>query len=106
MIMDYTTFLLLCATLVIIFLAFAVVIPRVRMERRARGVLAEHPDAERTSVYLPLRSTWAWAKQREIDAKVKEMGVRGWTFLRMGEVSALRSIGSWGGGVTLQFIRM
>jgi len=105
MIMDYTTFLLRCATLGIFF-AFAVVIPRVRMERRARGVLAEHPDAERTSVYLPLRSTWAWAKQREIDAKVKEMGARGWTFLRMGEVSPLRSIGSWGGGVTLQFIRV
>ena len=82
-----------------------VLLPRLRMERRARALLALHPGAERTSVYLRLRSTFAPQKQREIDIKVAEMQLKGWTFLRAREANPLRTICSWGGGLTLDFIR-
>ena len=57
-------------------------IPRVRMERRARALLAQHPSAEQTSVYLPFGSAWAGGKRREMEAKIAEMQASGWTFLR------------------------
>jgi hypothetical protein len=97
--------ILLVAVPAILLFVFFVVVPRLRMVRRARALLAEHPGAERTSVYLPLRSTWAWQKQREIDAKIAEMQPQGWIYLRAVEASPLRTIRSWGGGLTLQFIR-
>lgn len=78
---------------------------RVRMERRARKLLSQHPQAERTSVYLPFRSSWESGKQ-EMEAKISEMQSSGWTFLRAHEASPLRTLLSWGGGVTLQFIRV
>jgi len=78
---------------------------RIRMERRARMLLATHPGAERTSVYVPLHSAWSRGKRREMAAKIAEMQTCGWTFLRAAEASPLRSIRSWGGGVTLQFIK-
>jgi hypothetical protein len=94
--------------LVILAAAFLplVFIPRLRMERRARAFLAQHPGAEQTSVYLELHSTWAWGKRREIDAKIAEMQPHGWTFLRAKMASPLRTICSWGGGLTLHFIRV
>ena len=103
--MNYMTIIfLLCAISAFIFV-FAVVIPRFRMERRARALLAQHPGAEQTSVYLELHSTFAGSKQREIDAKIAEMQPQGWTFLRAMEASPLRTMRSWGGGLTLHFIR-
>lgn len=99
--------------LAILLVALPLVIPvvialpkRVRMERRARELLAQHPQAERTSVYLAFRSGWVTGKQREMDSKIAEMSSSGWTFLRAIEASPLRTICSWGGGVTLQFIRV
>jgi hypothetical protein len=103
--MDYITSILLCAIPVLVLFVFAVAVPRFRMERRARALLAEHPDAERTSVYLELHSTFAGGKQREIDAKIAEMQPQGWTFLRAMEASPFRTMFSWGGGLTLHFIR-
>ena len=92
------------AFLLVIVLVF--VLPRrIQMERRARALLAQHPHAERTSVYLALHSTWAGQKQREIDAKIEEMKAQGWTFLRGIEANPLRTICSWGGGLTLHFVR-
>jgi hypothetical protein len=101
----YITLILLCAIPAILLFVFFVVIPRFQMERRARALLAEHPGAEHTSVYLELHSTFAWDKKREIDAKIAEMQPQGWTFLRAMEASPLRTIRSWGGGLTLHFIR-
>jgi hypothetical protein len=109
--MNYTTSILLsillCAISAVLlsrsvstFLA-----PRLRMERRARALLAQNPNAEQTSVFLKLHSTFAWNKQREVDAKIAEMQPQGWTFLRLTAASPLRTIRPWGGGVTLQFIR-
>jgi hypothetical protein len=75
------------------------------MERRAAELLAQHPGAEQTSVYLELHSLFAWDKQRELDAKIAEMQPQGWTFLRAAAASPLRTIHSCGGGLTLHFIR-
>ena len=102
--MNYIPILLLCIIPVLLLIAL-VVIPRVRMERRARTLLAKHPAAEQTSVYLELHSTFAGGKQRAVDAKIAEMQPQGWIFLRAREVNPLRTLFSWGGGLTLQFIR-
>ena len=75
------------------------------MQRHARKILAKHPGAEQTSIYLELHSTFAGGKQREIDAKIAEMQPQGWTFLRAAEANPLRTLLSWGGGLTLYFIR-
>jgi hypothetical protein len=99
------TKILLCVIPAFLLYVFAVIVPRHRMERRARALLAQHPGAEQTSVYLALHSTWAWQKQQEIDAKIAEMNAQGWTLLRSMEASPLRTIRSWGGGLTLHFIR-
>lgn len=77
-----------------------------RMERQARVILGQHPGAEQTSVYLQLYSPFPWDKQREMDAKIAEMQRQGWTFFRASSGSFFRAIRSWGGGLTLHFIRM
>jgi hypothetical protein len=101
----YITLIILAAIPAILLFVFFVAVPRFRMERRARALLAQHPGAEQTSVYLELHSTFAGDKQREIDAKIAEMQPQGWTFLRAMEASPLRTLRSWGGGLTLHFIR-
>lgn len=102
--MNITTLILLKVVPVLFLVGFFVLVPRMRMVRRARALLARYPGAEQTSVYLELHSTFAWEKQREIDAKIAEMQPQGWTFLRAVEASPLRTIRSWGGGLTLRFI--
>lgn len=104
--MNYITALLLCAIPAFLPVLFAVIVPRLRMERRTRALLALHPGAEQTSLYLKLHSTFAWEKQREIDSKIAEMQPLGWTFLRATEANPLHTIRSWGGGLTLYFIRI
>jgi len=98
--------ILLMVVPVLVVVVFYVLVPRIRMERRARTLLAQHPGAEQTSVYLPFHSTFASGKRREMDAKIAEMRDSGWAFLRAVETSPLRTIRSWGGGLTLQFIRV
>lgn len=78
---------------------------RIPMERRARLLLSQFPDAERTSIYLPFRSAWPSVKRREMDDKIAEMEKAGWTFLRGAEASPLRTLRSWGGGIVLHFMR-
>jgi len=103
--MIYTVKILLFAIPAILLLVFAVGIPRYRTRQRVRALLAQHPGAEQTSVYLELHSTFPGGKQREIDAKIAEMQPQGWTFLRARAASPLRTMSSWGGGLTLHFIR-
>lgn len=100
-------FLSLLPSVLIAILGFVFffLIPRCRMERRARALLAQYSNAEQTSLYLKLNSWWAPGKQREIDSKIAEMKTHGWIFLRMCEANPLRTIRSLGGGVTLWFIR-
>jgi hypothetical protein len=80
-------------------------IRRFRMERRARVLLSQHPSAEQTSLCLQFYSPFPWDKQREMDAKIAEMDRQGWTFLRASSADFLRAMRSWGGAMTLQFIR-
>lgn len=100
----YSPFLLVFAVPAVAF-AVLVGVPRFRMEQRARALLARHPDAEHTSVYLELRSVLAVGKRREIHAEIAKMQQQGWTFLRMREASPSLTTRSWGGGLTLHFIR-
>jgi hypothetical protein len=102
--MNYIPILLLCAIPAFLLIVL-LIIPSIRMERRARGLLAQYPTAEQTSVYLELHSTFAGGKQREIDAKIAELQPQGWIFLRAREASPLRTLFLWGGGLTLHFIR-
>ena len=102
--MSIPLLLLFAATPLVVALLF--VLPRrIQMRRRARALLAQHPHADQTAVYLAFRSGWWTSKQREMDAKIAEMASAGWTFLRAAEASPLRTICSWGGGLTLHFIR-
>jgi hypothetical protein len=100
----HTTSFLIILVPVLLAVPF-VLIPRRRMEQRARALLAQHPNAELTSIYLAFRSGWT-GKRAEMDAKIAEMARGGWTFLRASEASPLRTIRSWGGGLTLHFIRV
>ena len=81
-----------------------VMLPRFRMERRARELLAKNPGAQRTSLYVAFRAGGA-GKRAEFDAKIAGMASEGWTFLRACEANPLRTIRSWGGGLTMHFIR-
>jgi hypothetical protein len=56
-------------------------------------------------IYLEFSSGWT-GKRAEMDAKIAEMARAGWTFLRATEASPLRTLRSWGGGLTLHFIRV
>ena len=99
----YTTAFLLILVPILSVVPF-VLIPRRRMEQRARALLAQHPNAARTSVYLEFRSGWA-GKRGEMDAKIREMARAGWIFWRASEASPFRTIRSWGGGLLLHFLR-
>jgi hypothetical protein len=102
--MNTTAILLMLVLAFLLFVSF-VLIPRFRMERRARALLAQYPDAVKTSVYLPFQSAWPSRKRKQMDAKISEMRADGWTFLRATEAGPLCTICSWGGGLTLHFIR-
>lgn len=41
-----------------------------------------------------------------MDAKIAEMAMDGWLFLRATAANPLRTIPSWGGGLRLHFIRV
>jgi len=103
--MNILNLFLVMALLVVVMVLYALP-KRIRMERRARKLLAQHPQAERTSVHLAFRSMWATGKKQEMDAKIEEMQSSGWTLLRAREASPLHTLFSWGGGLTLQFIRV
>ncbi|MDB6028880.1 MAG: hypothetical protein JWM68_5103, partial [Verrucomicrobiales bacterium] len=100
--------LIVLAPSIIVFLGVLVfMLPRrLRMERRARGILAERPDAEQTSVYLQFRSVRWSEKTKDHDAMVADMAAKGWTFLKASEASPARTIRSWAGGVNMHFIRL
>ena len=108
--MKYDTegLVLMLAPLAIILLVLAVVIlpRRLRMERRAREILAQHPDAEQTSGYLQFHSV-KWSEKRKAhEAMVADMAAKGWTFLRASEAPLRTTSITWAGGVTMHFIRI
>jgi hypothetical protein len=106
--MNTERLVFISAPLVILLLGLAVLIlpRRIRMERRARELLAEHPGAEQTSVFLKFQSV-RWSEKRKAhDAMVAEMATKGWTFLKASEASLLRTSITWAGGMNMHFIRL
>jgi hypothetical protein len=101
--MNYTTVIPFVAGITLALTVFG--IRRFRMERQARVLLGLHPGAPQTSIYLQLYSPFPWDKQREMDTKIAEMQQQGWTYLRASSAGFLQAMGSWGGGLTLHFIR-
>ena len=98
---------ILAPTAILVLAVLTFVLPRrLRMERRERELLAQHPDAERTSVYLQFRSAWWRERKKDYDDKIAEMANKGWTFLRASEANPLRTSLTWAGGVNMQFIRL
>ena len=106
--MNFEEFLFISAPPAIVLASLAAyMLPRrMRVERRARKLLAEHPGAERTTVYLEFKSAKWSEKQRAHDALVADMAAKGWTFLKAGEASPLRTCFSWAGGVNMHFVRL
>ena len=82
-----------------------VVVPRIRMEKRARQMLNEHLDAEQTSKYLSFKSTFEPGKSQELEQLISLMAEDDWVYLRSREASPFRTIASWGGGLHVDFIR-
>jgi hypothetical protein len=98
----------LLAPVAFLIVAFAILIlpRRIRMERQARRLLAAHPGAEQTKVYLQFHSV-SWSEKRKAhEAMVADMAAKGWTFLRASEASPLRTSITWAGGVNMHFIRV
>ena len=88
--------------------AGAIVLPKVLGDlfgfRRAQNLLAKYPDAEQTSVFVPLDSVRRpWRVWTDCGSKIQEdMKKQGWTFLRCSRVHDGHVTFS---GVTLHFIR-
>ncbi|MCH9655615.1 MAG: hypothetical protein K0U86_06585 [Planctomycetes bacterium] len=84
---------------------FDVVIPRIRMLRRAKAIESEISDPERMIVYHQFSSIWPKRKHSEIDAKKTEMARDDWVFLKASEARLSKTLRSMGGGLNLHFIR-
>ena len=100
--MKTTTIILLCFALAFLLRMVLRIIFRPTVQ--VHDLLAKHPDAEQTSVFLLSRPiSWRiWQEPRAVCAKIDEMKKRGWTYLRSSRVLAGRLTLR---GVTLHFIR-
>ena len=91
-----------------IFLILALVlvlIPRLRMQKRAAEIVHAMSDPEETSCYLRFTSTRPRLKKQEIEDKISEMTKQGWVFLKLSEANPLKTIFAWGGGLQMHFVR-
>lgn len=89
----------------VLMVIIRLVMPRIKMLRRAKALLKKMPNHENTSIYLQFSSAFPHRKKREMDAKITEMAKDGWVFLKAGEAKPLKTLRSWGGGLNLYFIR-
>lgn len=96
-------FIALQAVVVLVIVAVLVLPERLRLERRARQLLRAFPHAERKSVFLSFPSVMG--RRAVMGARIAEVETDGWTLLRATEASPWRTLRSWGGGLTLHFIR-
>src|SRR5690242_6436391 len=101
--MKYTTVILLCfASAYLLSKVLGIIFGPAR---HVYELLDKHPNAEQIAVFLPSPSAsfWQmWGKQREIFAKIDEMKMQGWTYLRSSRSQDGRLTLR---GVTLHFIR-
>ena len=96
----------LLLTLLQVLLVLVAVLPRrLRMERRAKALLAQMPRREQKTVYLAFASGWYRGKGKEMEAKIIEEEKDGWTFLKASEANIFKTSITWGGGLNLHFIR-
>ena len=91
--------------LIILFVLFRVLPPRLRMARREKELLAQMPRHELKTVYLAFASGWYCGKGKEVAAKISEEEKGGWAFLKASEANLFKTSLTWGGGVNLHFIR-
>jgi hypothetical protein len=96
-------FIALQAVVVLVIVAVLVLPERLRLERPARQLLRAFPHAERKSVLLSFPSVMG--RRAVMGARIAEVETDGWNFLRATEASPWRTLRSWGGGLTLHFIR-
>ncbi|MGD0812583.1 MAG: hypothetical protein ABSA83_03180 [Verrucomicrobiota bacterium] len=96
---------LLPIPVILVVLIFYVVIPRIRMERRAKSLLAQMPSQKRKTVYLAFTSIWCFGKKKEMEAKIIEEEKSGWTFLKAREANFLKTLRTSRGGLNLHFIK-
>ena len=82
-----------------------VLIPRLRMQKRAAEILHTMSDPEETSCYLRFTSTRPRIKKQEIEDKISEMTKQGWVFLKLCETNPLKTIFALGGGLQMHFVR-
>ena len=97
-----------CIMMLAIFLILALVlvlIPRLRMQKRAAEIVHAMSDPEETSCYLRFTSTRPRLKKQEIEDKISEMTKQGWVFLKLSEANPLKTIFAWGGGLQMHFVR-
>ena len=78
---------------------------RAKMHARADAILAVMAGPEERVELLLFRSSFAPGKGREQDARVREVEMDGWTFLKATMAPFSKTIRSWGGGVNLHFVR-
>jgi hypothetical protein len=98
--------IMLVEVLVMLGVVAVFVVPkRIRMERRAKMLLAQMPHHEIKTVYLAFKSGWYRGKGKETEAKIIEEEKDGWTFLKRSEANIFKTSLTWGGGIHLHFIR-
>lgn len=63
------------------------------------GGFVEHQEL------LHFRRTSPWGKQRELETLAAQREAEGWLYWKITAANPLRTVGSWGGGVTVHFVR-
>jgi hypothetical protein len=89
----------------IIFSSWWVFLPRIRMERKAKELLAKMPEHDSKIIYLNFTSALPNAKRAAMNSKISEIEQAGWTFLKASEAGLHKTSFSSGGGLNLHFIR-
>ncbi len=72
---------------------------------RAESLMDDPAGFVEQQELLHFRRASPWGKQRELDALVVQREAEGWLYWKITAANPLRTIGSWGGGVTVHFVR-
>ena len=97
--------LLLAGIVVCVRGYFEVILPRLRMGRKARELEAKISRPEHVTIELQFRSFWPSRKRMEIANIEVKMTEAGWTLLRQKEAARSEVRWTMNGGLDLQFIR-
>jgi hypothetical protein len=89
----------------VIISTWMVLLPRIRMEQRAKELLAKMPQHESKTIYLSFDSALPNTKRAAMNSRISEVERDGWIFLKASEVGLDKTCSSWGGGLNLHFIR-